>query len=111
MIFAKMTSTDIITANASKVGTIVVCVCMVLHPAIQAFTTVPFALVVALMVPGHVKFPTTVGKTLNRAIMTSIVTTIPIATCTNCIISTNYVRLGNWVFILDGLFLSQTASF
>ena len=84
MIFAKITSTAMITANASKVGTIVVWVWMVLHPVIQAFTVVAFALVVPIVV-GQLKLPTTVGKTLNRAIITNIVTTIPIATCTSCI--------------------------
>ena len=79
MIFAKMTSTEIITANASKVGTIVVCVWIVLHPVIQAFTVVAFEFVV-LIVVGQLKLPTTVGKTLNRAIITKMVTTIPIAT-------------------------------
>ena len=67
------------TANASKVGTIVVCVWIVLHPVIQAFTVVAFVLVV-LIVCGQLKLPTTVGKTLNRAIITRIVTTIPMAT-------------------------------
>ena len=87
MIFAKITSTEIITANASNVGTIVVCVCIVLHPVIHAFTVVALELVV-LIVAGQLKLPTTVGNTENRAIITRIVTTIPIATCTSCIIST-----------------------
>ena len=67
------------TASASKVGTIVVCVCIVLHPVIQAFTVVAFVFVVE-MVAGQLKLPTTVGKTLNRAMITRIVTTIPMAT-------------------------------
>ena len=84
MIFAKITSTAIITARASNVGTIVVWVWIVLHPVIQALTVVALLFVV-LIVAGQLKFPTTVGKTLNRAIITSMVTTIPIATCTSCI--------------------------
>ena len=68
-----------ITANASRVGTIVVCVWIVLHPVIQAFTVVAFVFVV-LIVAGQLKLPTTVGKTLNRAMITSIVTTMPILT-------------------------------
>jgi len=84
MIFAKITSTAIITARASNVGTIVVWVWIVLHPVIQALTVVALLFVV-LIVAGQLKFPTTVGKTLNRAIITNMVTTIPIATCTNCI--------------------------
>lgn len=79
MIFANITRTEIITANANSVGTIVVCVWIVLHPVIHAFTVVAFEFVV-LMVAGQLKLPTTVGKTLNNAIITSIVTTIPIAT-------------------------------
>ena len=74
-----------ITAKASKVGTIVVWVWMVLQPVIHAFTVVAFALVVPILA-GQLKLPTTVGKTLNRAIITRIVTTIPIATWTSCII-------------------------
>ena len=88
IIFAKITSTAIITARASKVGTIVVCVCIVLHPAIQALTTVALELEVVFVSAGQLKFPTIVGKTLNRAIITSIVTTMPILTCTSCIIVT-----------------------
>ena len=75
------------TARASKVGTMVVCVCIVLHPAIQALTTDAFVLVVDV-VAGQLKFPTIVGKTENSAIITRIVTTIPIETCTSCIIVT-----------------------
>src|SRR6185312_12319583 len=86
MIFAKITSTAIITARASNVGTIVVWVWIVLHPCIQALTVVALVFVV-LIVAGQLKLPTTVGKTLNRAIITNMVTTIPIATCTSCIIS------------------------
>ena len=79
-----------ITANASKVGTIVVWVWIVLHPVIQALTVVALVLVV-LMVAGQLKLPTTVGKTLNKAIITKMVTTIPIATCTSCIILIFYL--------------------
>ena len=74
-----------ITARASNVGTIVVWVWIVLHPVIHAFTVVAFVFVV-LIVAGQLKLPTTVGKTLNRAIITNMVTTMPIATCTSCII-------------------------
>ena len=68
-----------ITARASNVGTMVVWVWIVLHPVIQLFTVVAFVFVVEI-VAGQLKFPTTVGKTLNRAIITNMVTTIPIAT-------------------------------
>lgn len=88
MIFANITSTAIITANANRVGTIVVCVWIVLHPVIHAFTVVALEFVV-LIVAGQLKLPTTVGKTENRAIITKMVTTIPIATCTSCIIATS----------------------
>ena len=50
-----------------------------LHPVIQAFTAVALEFVV-LMLAGQLKFPTTVGNTENRAMITSIVTTIPIET-------------------------------
>ena len=79
MIFANITSTAIITDSASKVGTIVVWVWMVLHPVIQAFTDVAFEFVV-LIVAGQLKLPTTVGNTENSAIMTRIVTTMPMLT-------------------------------
>ena len=79
MIFARITSTAMITAKASNVGTIVVWVWIVLHPVIHAFTVVAFVFVVEI-VAGQLKLPTTVGKTLNRAIITNMVTTIPIAT-------------------------------
>ena len=79
MIFAKITSTEIITASASNVGTIVVWVWMVVHPVIHALTDVALEFVVEI-VAGQLKLPTTVGKTENRAMITRIVTTIPIAT-------------------------------
>ena len=79
MIFAKITSTAMITDNANSVGTIVVCVWIVLHPVIHALTEVALEFVVEI-VAGQLKFPTTVGNTLNRAIITRMVTTIPIAT-------------------------------
>ena len=65
---------------------------MVLHPVIQAFTEVALAFVV-LMDAGQLKLPTTVGNTENRAIITNIVTTIPTATCTSCIILIFYMRM------------------
>ena len=52
---------------------------MVVHPVIQALTDVALEFVVEI-VAGQLKLPTTVGKTENRAMITRIVTTIPIAT-------------------------------
>jgi len=82
-------------ANASNTGTIVVCVCNVLHDCFQA-TTLPDSVnvsppsfmkspSVSPVIAGHVKDAINVGNTLKSAIATIIATDIPTIIGISCI--------------------------